>query len=121
MDRPMRSWIRRLERDARGHLESFELLDGSTYYYDRMETYKELFMHAYAVQLGDAEKWPEPPEVYRKMCEARDVAAVLERFRPEDPERAFVNPAELYDTDALVRERRLVPLIHAQPEDLSEP
>ena len=49
MDSLMRSWIRRLERDARGHLESFELLDGSTYYYDRMETYKELFMHAYDV------------------------------------------------------------------------
>jgi hypothetical protein len=49
------------------------------------------------------------------------VAAVLERFKPEDPGCAFVNLAELYDTDALVRERRLVPLTHAPPEDLSEP
>jgi hypothetical protein len=121
MDRPMRSWIRRLERDARGHLESFELLDGSTYYYDRLETYKELFLHAYDVQLGDAHKWPEPPEIYRKMCEATDVAAVLKRFQPEDPKRAFVNLAELYDTDTLVRERRLMPLIHEPVEDLSEP
>jgi hypothetical protein len=116
----MRSWIRRLERDARGHLDSFELLDGSTYCYDRMETYKELFMHAYDVQLGDAHKWPKPPEVLRKMCEARDVAAVLKRFKPEYPERAFVNLAELYDTDVLVRERRLVPLTHTPVEDLSE-
>jgi hypothetical protein len=121
MDRLMRSWIRRLERDARGHLESFELLDGSTYYYDGMKTYKELFMHAYDVQLGDAHKWPEPPEVYRKMCEAKDPAAVLERFRPEDPERAFVNGAELFDTDALVNQRRLVLLLTVEPpEDLSE-
>src|SRR5215218_3752530 len=120
MERPMRSWIRRLERDARGHLESFELLDGGTYYYDGLETYKELFLHAYDVQLGDAHKWPEPPEVYRKMCEAKDPAAVLERFRPEDPERAFVNLAELYDTDALVNERRLVPISYEPPEDLSE-
>ena len=119
----MRSWIRRLERAASEDLESFELLDGSTYYYHRLETYEELFMHAYDVQLGEADKWPEPPEVYRKMCEARDPAAVLERFRPEDPGRAFVNLAELYDTDALVRERRLVPLTHASEatEDLSEP
>jgi hypothetical protein len=117
----MRSWIRRLERDARGHLESFELLDGSTYYYDRLETYKELFLHAYDVLLGDAHKWPEPPEIYRKMCEAKDPAAVLEQFKPEDPERAFVNVAELYDKDALVRERRLVPLNHEPVEDLSEP
>src|SRR5918994_6802003 len=119
MERPMRSWIRRLERAASEDLESFELLDGSTYYYDRLETYKELFMHAYDVQLGDADKWPEPPEVYRKLCEAKDPAAVLERFKPEDPERAFVNLTELYDTDVLVNERRLVPLYHPPVEDLS--
>src|SRR5215204_2671463 len=117
----LRGWIKRLERRAREDLESFELLDGSIYYYDRLETYKELFLHAYDVQLGDAHKWPEPPEILSKMCEARDVAAVLKRFRPEDPQCAFVNLAELYDTDALVRERRLMPLIHEPVEDLSEP
>ena len=121
MDRPMRSWLRRLERDARGHLESFELLDGSTYFYDRLETYEELFLRACDVQLGEAEKWPEPPEVYRKMCEAKDPAAVLERFKPEDSQRAFVDPTTLYDTQALVNERRLVPLTYAPVEDLSEP
>src|SRR5215211_3964063 len=120
MDRPVRSWIRRLERDARGHLESFELLDGSIYYYDRMETYKELFLHAYDVQLGDADKWPEPPEVYRKMCEAKDPAAVLERLKPEDPGRAFVDVTQIYDTGVLVNERRLVPLPYPPVEDLSE-
>jgi hypothetical protein len=120
MERPMRSWIRHLERDARGHLESFELLDGSIYFYDGLQTYKELFLHAYDVQLGDAEKWTEPPEVYRKICEAKDPAAVLERFKPEDPQRAFVNLAKLYDTDVLVNERRLGPLTHAPVEDLSE-
>jgi hypothetical protein len=115
----LRRWMRRLERDASEDLESFELLDGSTYYYDRLETYKELFLHAYDLQLGRGE-WPEPPEVYRKMCEARDVAEVLERFKPEEPERAFVNLAELYDTDVLVNERRLAPVYHAPVEDLSE-
>jgi|SRR5215211_2085188 len=115
----LRGWIKRLERGACGELESFELLDGSTYYYDRLETYKELFLHAWDLQLGKGE-WPEPPEVYRKMCEARDVAEVLERFKPEAPERAFVNLADLYDTDQLVNERRLVPLTHAPVEDLSE-
>jgi hypothetical protein len=116
----LRNWIKRLERAASEDLESFELLDGSTYYYDRLETHKELFMHAFDVQLGDADKWPEPPEVYRKMCEAMDPAAVLERFRPEDPQRAFVNPAALFDTAALVIERRLVPISYEPPEDLSE-
>jgi hypothetical protein len=61
---------------------------------------QEQFLHACDLQLGRGE-WPEPPEVYRKICEARDPAAVLERFKPEDPQRAFVNLAELYDTDVL--------------------
>jgi hypothetical protein len=116
----MRSWIRRLERAASEDLESFELLDGSIYYYDRLETYWELFLHACDVQLGDAHKWPEPPEVYRKMCEAKDPAAVLERFKPENPRSAFIDPAALFDTDALVNERRLVPISYEPPEDLSE-
>ena len=116
----LRNWLRRLERDARGDLESFELLDGSTYFYDPLETYNELFMHAYDVQLGEADKWPEPPEVYRRMCEARDLAAVLERFKPEEPEGAFVDVSYIFDTNVLVNERRLVLLPHAPVKDLSE-
>ena len=115
----LRGWLKRLERGASEDLASFELLDGSTYYYDRVETYKELFLHAYDVQVGKGE-WAEPPEVYRKMCEARDLAAVLERLQPENPQVALVNVAALYDTDVLVNERRLVPLYHAPVEDLSE-
>jgi hypothetical protein len=116
----LRSWLKRLERAASEDLESFELLDGSTYYYDGLETYKELFLYAYDLEIGDADKWPEPPEVYRKICEARDPAAVLERFKPENPQSAFVDPAALFDTDALVNERRLVPISYEPPEDLSE-
>ena len=115
----LRGWMKRLERGASEDLESFELTDGGTYYYDRLETYKELVLHAYDVQLGDAEKWPEPPEIYRKICEAKDPAAVLERFRPEEAEGAFVDVAQIYETDALVQERRLVPRTHRPVEDLS--
>ena len=116
----LRNWLRKLERDARGDLESFELLDGSSYYYDPLETYMELFMHACDVQLGDSDKWPEPPEVYLRMCEARDPAAVLERFKPEEPEGAFVDVSYIFDTNVLVNERRLVLLTHAPVKDLSE-
>ena len=116
----LRNWIKRLERAASEDLESFELLDGSTYYYDRLETYRVLFLHAYDVQLGNADKWADPPEVYRKMCEAKDPALVLERFKPDNPQSAFVDPCALYDTQALVNERRLVPLTYAPVEDLSE-
>ena len=112
--------MKRLERGASEDLASFQLLDGSTYRYDRLETYRELFLHGYALQLGMGDKWPAPPEIYRKICEAKDPAAALEQFRPENPQSAFVNPAELYDTDVLIRERRLVPLAVEPVEDLSE-
>lgn len=119
----LRNWVQRLERGASEGLESFELQGGSTYYFDRLETYKELFLHAYDLQLGMGDKWPEPPEVFRKICEAKDPAAVLKRFKPENPQRAFVDPTALYDADVLVHEQRLVPLASlVEPvQDLSEP
>jgi hypothetical protein len=54
--------------------------------------------------------------------EAHQKAAVAETVADEklSPERAFVNLAELYDTDVLVNERRLVPTYHPPVEDLSE-
>ncbi len=113
-----RRLIRRLERDARGGLDSFELLDGGRYHFDPPEVHKELFSHALDLQLG---RVGEPPEIYRKICEAKDPAAVLERLAPDNPEHAFVNPAALYDREVLVNERRLVPLAAGPPEDLSEP
>jgi hypothetical protein len=111
--------MKRLERGASEDLASFQLLDGSTYRYDRLETYRELFLHGYALQLGMGDNWPEPPEIFRKLLQAKDAAAALERFMPENSQGAFVNFAQLYDADILVRERRLVPLTHEPVEDLS--
>jgi hypothetical protein len=116
----LRGHLKRIEESLRGMLGSFELLDGSTYYYDRLETHKELFLYAYDVQLGRGDEWLEPPEVYRKMCEAKDPATVLERFKPENPQGAFVDPTALFERDGLVNERRLVPVSYEPPEDLSK-
>jgi hypothetical protein len=117
----LRGQLKRIEQRLRDTLESFVLEDGSRFYYDRLETHKELFLYAYDVQLGDAEKWPEPPEVFRKICQAKDPAAALKRFEPENPQAAFVDPTAIVDVEALVRERRLVTIAHEPPEDLSEP
>ena len=115
----LRSWVKRLEHDARGDVDSFELLDGTIFRYDRRQTNKELYLHAFDLQLGVSE-WSEPPEIYLKICQAKDPQAALKQLRPEDPQRAFVNPAALYDIDILVNERRLVPLYHPPVDDLSE-
>jgi hypothetical protein len=112
----LRSWIKRLEREARGNLETFELLDGSRYYYDPWETNKRLFLHAYDMYLGITSP---APEIFHKICEAKDPEAVLATIAAENPGE-FVDPAALYDFDALIHERKLMPIIADPPEDLSE-
>jgi len=37
--------LKRLEREACGDLESFELLDSTRYYFDPLETYAERYLH----------------------------------------------------------------------------
>jgi hypothetical protein len=65
----MRGWIKRLERASREDLESFELLDGSRYYFDPLSW--DLFEHYYECGKRTAHHWPEPPEVVRKLTEAK--------------------------------------------------
>ena len=47
---PLRGWIKRLERASREDLASFELLDGSRYYFD--PTSPIFFMKLSCVQLA---------------------------------------------------------------------
>lgn len=129
----MRRWIKRLEHAARGELASFELLDRSRYYFDPASP--ELFMHWYECgKAGSAHNWPDPPEVMRKLVQAKDVERAIELVRGEGSWDFFV-----YDIEVLVAERRLEPrgLVSCydpvlgghvvldpygyEPEDLSEP
>jgi hypothetical protein len=115
----LRDKVRTLERMAEGQVESFELLDGSHYYYDHQEAIKGLFLHSInCLREGNASAWPEPPEIYLKVCEAKDPTAVLERFVPPDKEAWFIEMP--YERDALIHERRLVPIEHERVPDLSE-
>lgn len=112
----LRDKLKRLESVVRGNLEYFELLGGSRFYYDAGEVYKEVFLHGIACLTADsvAER-PEPPEVYHRLTEAKDPAAVLERLTSAE---VVEFP---YEVDALLNERRLVPLPHEPVPDLSEP
>ena len=112
----IRDKVRRLEKAAEGELESFELLDGSRFYYDPMEAAKELFLHGYDCALGCAVS--EVPDIYLAVCKAKDPAAILERLVPSDKAAWFTELP--YDRDVLVSERRLVPVEHDPVEDLSE-
>jgi hypothetical protein len=48
---------------------------------------------------------PEPPEVYLKMCQAKDPVGVLERFGPSDKPAWFIEVSN--DWDVLISEHRL--------------
>ena len=119
----LREWIKRMERAAKGDLESFELLDGSRYYFDRLETHRLMFMHWFAcARAGNPCDWPPAPEILQKLCEARDLDSALE---------VVASKGEFlpYDRDLLITERRLEPrsLVAGRDvndqmvEDLSEP
>jgi hypothetical protein len=99
----IRDWVKRLERASREDLESFELLDGSRYYFDPASP--ELFMHWYECgKAGSAHNWPEPPEVMRKLTEAKDVERAVELVRDEGSWDFLV-----YDIEVLISERTLEP------------
>jgi len=104
-----RDLLKRLERSATGELDSFKLRDGSVFYYNRTETYAALYLFCYDMELAtESDVLPQPPEILHKMCQAEDPAEVLERFKPTNPQGAFVDLSWVYDLDVLVRERRLV-------------
>jgi hypothetical protein len=118
---PLRSWIKRLERDARGEMASFELLDGSRYYYDRAS--RDVFLHwAECILAGSAHNWPEPPEVVRKLCEAKDVRRALQELT--DPESLGTSGwgCFVYEPEILINERRLEPrgLVTSRDPDTGE-
>ena len=98
-----RDKLRRLEAAARGRLESFELLDGSRFYFNPASA--ELFLHwCNCARAGNARNWPEPPEVLRKVCEAKDIERALEKVRGEGSFNFIV-----YEPEILINERRLEP------------
>ena len=71
----LRDKMRALERMARGEVGSFELLDGSRCYFDSASW--ELFSNYYECATADsAHDWPKPPEVVRKLTEAKAAAIV---------------------------------------------
>jgi hypothetical protein len=120
----LRARLERLEHAARGTLVSFELLDGSRFYYNP-QTF-ELFSHWYdCLMAGSADKWPEPPEAVRKVTEAKDPEAALESIRGGGSWDVLPYDAEALTAERVIRPRSLVAgrdvYDDQEVEDLSEP
>lgn len=114
----LRSWVRSLERRSKRGLESFVLLDGSRFYYDPLQSYKDIYVYGYDALLGNP--WPRPPEVLRRLAEAADIRAALKQLEPANAEVALVSVGELFDMDALLKRRELVLIPQEPAEDLSD-
>jgi hypothetical protein len=116
----------KLQKAMRGRLASFELADGTRYYYDPQEAYSDAFLFFSNSLRSDhtGEPRPEPPEVLLAVAGARDREDALSRalggfahILPVDREalisrgtfkpRSLVQGVELEDLGGL--------------EDLSEP
>ena len=111
----LRDALSRLRREMRGEAESFELVDGSRFYYSPQEVHKEVFLHGLECMSADSpEAWPPPPTIYVKLCQARHLEAVLKRLTSAE---AIEFP---YREDVLLRERRLVRLEYEPIRVLSE-
>jgi hypothetical protein len=113
---PLRGWIKRMERAARGDLESFLLEDGSRYYYKPQSG--ECFLHAMEClrfqHLG-SEAFPEPPETLKSIARARDRSAALEQVC------GGTFGMFPYEVEALVERGEFVPRSMVAGRELGEP
>jgi hypothetical protein len=119
----LRDELRRVRALLHGELESFDLADGSRFWYDPYAVGAELFLHGCAcLRAGAPENRPEPPEILLALAKARNRRAA---FAAVDP-----NPALFpYEREAFVERGELVhrSLVagrdadESAPSDLSEP
>ena len=112
----LRGWVKKLEREAKGGMASFELEDGSRHWYD--PTSPERFLHCMNclwAQGDGATTFPEPPETTRAIATAKDRAAALEQVYGSGMFDVFP-----YDPEALVERGELVPRSMVVGHELGE-
>jgi hypothetical protein len=110
----LRDQLKRLKREMHEDMGSFELLDGSRYYFDPASF--EIFLHYWECLKSSAHHWPEPPEVVRQLTEAKDVEQAISSVLGGGAN--FL----VYDPEILIGERRLVPrgLVSSYDPDTGE-
>ncbi len=79
--------LHNLRKTMRGHLDSFELADGTRYYFEPEKAWIALFRF-WSVSLRAAHRGnprPEPPDVLRAVAGAKDRRRALEAVYPPPP------------------------------------
>jgi hypothetical protein len=110
-----RDKMRRLENAARDNLASFELVDGSRFYYDPASP--ELFLHICdCLTNHDKPKRPEPPEMVKALARAKDRRAAFSQTVEGGDMGLFP-----YEVEALVERGEIVPRSLVVGYELGEP
>ena len=79
----LRDQMSQLRASLRGQLSSFELADGTRYWFHEAEAFEELFLFGTAcLRAGRAADRPEPPEIVRALAEAQDRRAAFDALGP---------------------------------------
>jgi hypothetical protein len=107
--------MHRLEAALRDRLDSFELEDGSRFYFDR--TSGERFLHSMSCLRAQGEgktTFPEPPPKVKAIARAKDRAAAFEKVYSGD---LVVMP---YDVQALIERGEFVPVSMVVGRELGE-
>jgi hypothetical protein len=105
----LRSWLKRLERDSRSDLPSFELMDGSRFYLAHSAA---LYLYYYDCVALHPDHWPEPPEPLLWVLEAKNPVEALEVVGAYSYSDIFP-----FSVESIISERRLVPCAIVPGED----
>jgi hypothetical protein len=102
----LRDRLRRLEKTMRGRLSSFELADGTHYYFEPEKVWSELFLHGSDCLEADykSEPRPDPPPILKAVARAKDRRSAIERLYAPG-----THPFAAYDPEALVERGEFVP------------
>jgi hypothetical protein len=103
-----------------GDLESFELADGSQFYFDPQSP--ELFLYTCecaAAQGEDKTTFPEPPDVIKAIARAKDRVVAYDLVFGHDHAGAFVDFP--FEYEALIEAGKLIPRSMVVEREIGEP
>jgi hypothetical protein len=111
----IRGKLKRLEKALEGTLGSFELADGTTFYFNHQAVVDVMFRWFYASlrAVYEGEARPSPPEFVRAVANAKDRRRAYDVVSPGGA--AFM----ILDEEALIERGEIVPRRISPSEDLS--
>jgi hypothetical protein len=102
----LKSRLARLQKAVEGDADSIELTDGSRYFFEPGEAWKEVFRHGSDSLEADyrGKTRPSPPEILKAVAQAKNRRAAVEKLYAPG-----THPFNAYDMEELVEHCKLIP------------